>query len=123
MTWDDITYLQSLGISIISKLHSHPFTIDLGQDEISKEISDSNRLFSTNSIKKLPYLSLPYGIYNELLLGYLANEGISYALSSHIPPPLILQKEFPIKVLSRKTIIEGNSFTKDIFLSNIWDII
>ena len=122
LNWKDLIQLQELGFSIISKLHTNPFPLDLDKKSLSWELIESQKTFNTHSIPILPFVSLPYGIFSETVIDGLAEEGYKYALSSHIPLQVEFQEEFKVKILRRVLMTEGNSSSRDLFLSRLWDI-
>lgn len=122
MTWQDVQYLRDLGFSFIDFLHTEATLAPLPREIISKELFESQKLFEINGIAYPPILSLPYGLFTTQNILDLEKEKITYCLGNHLSPYYRNQASSNTKVLKRITICDGNSFTKDLFFNQIWDI-
>jgi hypothetical protein len=121
MKWEEVTALHDAGFEIIPGLYSHTPVIELDEHSIKTEITSARQTFDSLTLAWHNIIGLPLNLYNDASLNLVATHGIKWCLGGDFVLHPALQ-ESETKVLPRVLIHENETFSRDLFLSNIWKV-
>ncbi|HMO17899.1 MAG TPA: polysaccharide deacetylase family protein [Oligoflexia bacterium] len=124
MSWNDLEELNKRGFSVLPMLHTHPVISNLTKSALEEEIKNCKRSLESLDITWNPVISAPYGIYSDQSLENLYSAGAASLLASEHPEPIFTQElDSKVPVFARVGMCEANSFSRELFLSRLWELI
>ncbi len=121
MKWDEVFALHDAGFTILPGIFTHSPITDLDNKGITQEIQQAKNAFDSMRLKWHDIIGLPLNMYEENSLDSLSKNNIKWCLGGQLAPHPYLQESATI-VLPRVSILQCETFSRDMFLSKIWKI-
>jgi len=82
LNWNEVVELYKNGFEIGSHGVSHERLVELSDEELSKEVSDSKKILEEKIGNKIEVISYPHGRYNEKVEEFSKKAGYSFGVST-----------------------------------------
>lgn len=121
MDWEEVFALQNAKFDIIPSLFSHSPITELDDKALTNELHQTRGTLQSLNIPWKKTVGLPLNLYNDISLEKLSRSDVKWCLAGELADQPKLQTKYP-KVLPRVTIMENETFARDLFLSKIWNV-